>query len=796
MKKALVFLGLCLIFLIVFILQAFFPSPFPENKAQQLFDKSEIFNAKFPQEKIYLQTDRSSYWTSDDIWFKAYLKDSPIPDCNLYVELLNSSGTIMQKKLFWAQNGLAYGDLHVSDTLTSGVYQIRAYTSWMRNFDDCWFFRKNLVILNIRDKQVPNQVRELKENEIDFQFFPEGGTFIEGVENKLAFKACDKQGKGLDLYGKVFDEHGIEVVSFKSLFHGMGSFNIRPQKGNKYTAEIILAGKFKKKIKLPVAEESGVHLSLETADSLKLHAHVSIRPVSGETNPDAEFLLVAQSGGVVAFRSTTVLKNGSCDLEISKALLPQGIIQFTLFDPNLIPICERLVFVNHHDYINVDIKPEKESYLPREKVQLRVNAVSKNEIQSAANLSMSVYNIENQLATEDYPGNILTWFLLNSELKGQIEDPAIYFKDNNPSTLDALDNLMLTHGYRTFEWKAISLDQFPQIDFPAEGGLQVRGKVKTILSGKPIPDSQVTMMLVKTQYGVYSQTTDSKGDFVFPNLYFYNDVFFSLQALNQKGKRNTAIELDQKTSVSPECRYLPLDYKYVGESPVNTMKILLDNNQDFIIKKWHLSDTVLLSNVNVVAFKRKKGDGYNRAYVEPDHVYETSKHDHIYSNIIENLENDAYMNKYLSAQFYLDGVPVDPDFIASLPVSSIDKIEVVKIGAFMKDGGPGVFFYLKRGVHEQPTIIDASGMLSGQLVGYSISRKFYSPDYETKATDENKKDLRSTIYWNPILRTDSAGMANVSFFNGDESGEMQVVVEGITSNGKLCRGLCRYEVKN
>jgi len=794
MKKALLPLVSLISFAAVIFLQSFLLSPFPENKDQQILDKTEIYNAKFPQEKIYLHTDRSSYWTNDDIWFKAYLKDSPIPECNFYVELLNSSGTVVQKKLFWAQNGLAYGDLHASDTLSSGVYQIRAYTSWMRNFEDCWFFRKDLVILNTRDKNAPSEALQLQQEDVDFQFFPEGGTFLAGVNNCMAFKATDNHGKGLDVEGQVLDEQGNVITRFKSQFRGIGNFILKPEKDEKYSAELIIAGDLKKRVKLPVAEEFGVNLSIDPGDSFKLKLQISGNSI--ESNPNDEFLLVAQTNGVVAYRSEVKLKNNVCNLDVWKDALPQGIVQFTLFDRNMIPRCERLVFINHHDYLDVKISTDKENYLGREKVQIQLEALPKRGTPLPANLSISVYNKENQLEAEKYPGNILTYFLLNSELKGLIEDPAFYFKDDSISTLLALDNLLLTHGYRHFEWQAITEDRFPEINYPAEPCLQIRGTVTSIIPGKPIANCQLTMMLVKTQYGLYLQTSDSLGHFLFSNLYFYNDVYFSLQAVNQKGKKNTSIELDKKASISPPATFLPVAYQYNKMDAVSTVKNLMDGNEDLITRKWNLSDTILLNNVNVVAYKKKKGDGYNRMYMEPDHVYEVSKQDNLYSNIIENLENDVYMMRYAGAQFYLDGVPIDHEFIASMPVGIFDKVEVVKIGAFMPNGGPGVFFYLKRGERQKYETKDAVGMLSGKILGYSISRKFYSPNYETPIPDETKKDFRSTLYWNPIVQTDSAGVANVSFYNSDQNGDVDIVVEGVTSDGKLCRGVGKYKVKN
>jgi hypothetical protein len=286
------------------------------------------------------------------------------------------------------------------------------------------------------------------------------------------------------------------------------------------------------------------------------------------------------------------------------------------------------------------------------------------------------------------------------------------------------------------------------------------------------------------------------GHFVFSNLYFYNDIYFTIQAVNQKGKRNTSIELDQRSSGSPPANFLPVTYQYNQENAESTVQSLLEGNEEVIKRKWNLNDTILLNNVNVVAYKKKKGDGYNRMYVEPDHVYDVSKHDNVFSNIVENLENDAYMMRYAHEQYYLDGVPVDPDFITSLPVSIIDKVEIVKIGGFMANGGPGVFFYLKRGERQKFETKDAVGMLSGKISGYSISRKFYSPNYENPLPDETKKDFRSTLYWNPILQTDSTGVANVSFYNSDQTGDVDIVVEGVTADGKLCRGVGKYKVKN
>ena len=156
--------------LAIFVFHSFNPAPIRQIKEQELIAKANFFNTQFPNEKIYLHLDRPSYWANDDLWFKAYLLNSPIPECNVYVELINSSGNVIDKKICWSQNGLAYGDFRLADTLSSGVYQIRAYTNWMRNFEDDWFFRKNIIIRNLRDKFIDTESAELRSKVIDLQF--------------------------------------------------------------------------------------------------------------------------------------------------------------------------------------------------------------------------------------------------------------------------------------------------------------------------------------------------------------------------------------------------------------------------------------------------------------------------------------------------------------------------------------------------------------------------------------------------------------------------------------------------
>jgi hypothetical protein len=777
---------------------------FQDDKVQQILAKTNLFNLRFPQERVYLHLDRPSYWAGDDIWFKAYLKNSPINECNLYIEIIDATGEVVNKNIAWVQNGLAYGDFHLADTLSSGVYQVRAYTNWMRNFDEVWFFRKDLVIWNPRDKKIENEPVKLRERDIDLQFFPEGGTFVAGVKNRVAFKATDKQGKGIDFEGVITDDSGNKVVEIKSDYKGIGSFVIQPETGKKYTAETVFAGNVEKQTDLPKPQNEGVLLSVNALDAAKIAIQVVEKSSKQET-----YFLVTQSGGEIFYHTKVTSDNAISTLKLDKTKLPGGILKFTLFSSNMVPVCERLVFNSYVDVVNLVIRPDKTDYKQREKIKIGIAAIASSGEPCEANLSMSVYNVAAQIKEDEFANNIFTHFLLSSELKGNIENPAYYFKDESLTTLQVLDNLMLTHGYREFEWKEILEDKQPEIAFQPEPSIEVKGRVISANTNKPVAGGKVTMMTLKSLLNVSQQETDSLGQFVFPELYFYDTIYVSLKAENSRGKTATTIEIDSSSAISPESKFLPSLVEYNADKPFETLTYLSETQSDLINRKWSLTDTILIGDVNVMARKKELTQELPRPYLEADFVYDIAKQKVEPGNIFEAIEgkipgtiydqqNKVYYARGTVLKIYLDGIEDRTGLTVDLSSQMFEKVEYIKSGtlAGINYQGGILFFYTKRGKknYNRP-VAKPQGMEGLRVVGYAVSRKFYTPVYDTPEQHEKKEDIRNTIYWNPLVRSDSTGVAIESFFQSDETGQMKIVVEGVTKDGKLCRGVGNYSVK-
>jgi len=129
-------------------------------------------------EKVYLHTDRTYYYSGDDIWFKAYVveaEDRLLSDLsnNLHVELISPSSKIISSRIIKIDSGLGNGDFKLPADLRSGRYKLRAYTNYMRNFSDQLFFRKEIIVINSTDEkdEISDEAKYV-ENNIHLSFFP------------------------------------------------------------------------------------------------------------------------------------------------------------------------------------------------------------------------------------------------------------------------------------------------------------------------------------------------------------------------------------------------------------------------------------------------------------------------------------------------------------------------------------------------------------------------------------------------------------------------------------------------
>lgn len=107
-------------------------------------------------EKPYIQTDRNYYYNRETIWLKGYvnyfvpiLKDTLSQ--SIYVDLVDHSGNTVLSKLYPIDSGMFQGDIAINTSLKPGLYQLKAYTQWMLNFDQRLIFTKTISLLGEKE---------------------------------------------------------------------------------------------------------------------------------------------------------------------------------------------------------------------------------------------------------------------------------------------------------------------------------------------------------------------------------------------------------------------------------------------------------------------------------------------------------------------------------------------------------------------------------------------------------------------------------------------------------------------
>jgi TonB-dependent SusC/RagA subfamily outer membrane receptor len=147
----------------------------------------------------------------------------------------------------------------------------------------------------------------------------------------------------------------------------------------------------------------------------------------------------------------------------------------------------------------------------------------------------------------------------------------------------------------------------------------------------------------------------------------------------------------------------------------------------------------------------------------------------------------------------MDGMFVEADFLTSIVPQDVESIEILKSIGYTaiygsRGGGGIILITTKRGKSGYSTNTYAPGILTYNPVGIFEPKEFYVPNYGIAATNSNSPDLRTTIYWNPKIITDSIGKAKVDFFNADGNGNYKIILEGMDLNGHIGRKVLRYKV--
>src|SRR5690606_35170675 len=308
-------------------------------------------------------------------------------------------------------------------------------------------------------------------------FFPEGGDLISGIAKKVAFKAINSNGKSLKVKGKIIDSKKKEVVTFEDLGMGMGNFSLNPILGESYKAIVSFENGQEMTFDLPEVVENKINLVASAPEAEFLNVGLVTNDKYFNTIQNKPYYVFGQLNGHLIYAAQVSVKSNSVSVRIPLTELPNGIMQVTLLTPDGTPVSERLVYVQPQKLIDIQVATDKPKYSRKELVSMKLNL--DNHVDSLpANFSVSVIDQAKVPFDDDQDNGIISNILITSDIKGFVENPNYYFNSENENRLAALDALLLTQGFRRFDYKDLTQGKLPQVKFMPEQGISISGVLR------------------------------------------------------------------------------------------------------------------------------------------------------------------------------------------------------------------------------------------------------------------------------------------------------------------------------
>lgn len=662
------------------------------------------------------------------------------------------------------------------------------------------------------EKQFQIPLRE----RIDLQFFPEGGKLVSGLESKVAFKAIGTDGLSREVKGEIKDENENIITSFESSHKGMGAFLLKPKAGEKYFAHLWY-NNLKYVIPLPSASEEGCTMSVGYTGNGK-NLFLAIKQIPHEAI--TQKYVIGSAHGKILFSALVKMVKDSSLFQIPLELLPEGVCRLTVLGGDFKPECERLIYVDKNERFKVEVLSDSSSYGTRSKVTLMIKTTGEGGVPVQADLSLAVVDKE-QITGETKTGGICAYKLLESELQGYIEDAGFYFKDDSCVNTVALDLLMLTQGYRNFmscNTKSDELKFRPEKNFEVSGNIKFGGS-RSREKKFNYRDIDLSLICFFEKPYIEKSKPDSLGRFRFQIPLLNGKSRSLMQATKPNGKPFYG-DIFINEAFAPSRFGLPLSSRFNMTTPSFEYVRRLQTVKKTEISKnpYYGIKTIILPEVTVKA--RAKNWYLNfehdaKKIVDLDSLDPNGdKYENIYDLLVREfgakwnfgwprtilLPSDRSMGSGLShffpiyvinEQIYWNGAGLylEPlETLGAMNANEIKRIMVIPPHETLSNYYSS-WDIRKNYIYQSLVVIetysnfsyrgDPLGSKTFDLEGLNAPRVFYSPRYDGPMRKSPVYDGRTTLYWEPSIRTDAKGEAKVEFFTSDRQTSLVVVVAGI-----------------
>jgi TonB-dependent SusC/RagA subfamily outer membrane receptor len=704
------------------------------------------YHKEHKAQKIYIHTDKNFYYTGDTLWFKSYVLNASTNQLDtasevLFFDIFDQESR--NKKMYFVQstNGQGSGSYIIPSDLHSGNWQIIAYTNEMRNYDESFYFRKNIFIVNNpqQDSILDNSAKLLSYEKKRLKrkakrIVPSYYWFYNDSLKKYSLNLLLKN----KLNGSVSTNGNFvskkQSLSFQTNAKGMTSISNINANENAYLKIN------KKKYKINKSE---------TLDNFRIVDNgnkISILLASEEN--EVRFIALFSNGNLNQLFDLNEQK--VADILIDKSSMIDGTTWFCLLSSSYKVLFEQAYYKTPQLKVELSNLPDL--------------LVVKFNLKEAAKLSVSIYNEPEEFHLEN--NSIYTSVYIDQEAEP-------YFASNN---------------YHFYANKSVY--NFPQLlsqkwttdKFESVKSIEITGKVVRMMN-IGLPNKTIRLSNSEDYYSTSVQQTGNRGKFNFPITNSIDSSYLLIDAVRDKGANNLAIQLDTVSEFFPLYKNeLTIDAKVSDYQTINT------NSEG-----WLIPNTQMLRMIEERNKLRAKSNG--TIYGDPDYVIKVDDRYQNYTSLLDILAtvpgvtimggvpvfrgvSSLYGN--IGPLILVDNIPVHSDILTQISPYDVERIEILKspskLAMFGSRGANGVISIFTK--HGEFNTAFAFHFI---IPGFLQQREF--PAFSDNELHKRTKQKTFTLYWSDNSQANGEGILKIKNNSAYKGSFLRI--EGISQSGKL-----------
>lgn len=743
------------------------------REVSRLLDANRnTYPAMRPQ--VFFSQDK--YAPGDTAFFRLFIlteTERILADRSLFtIELIDHTGRVVMRQVVTSQVFGAANQLIIPENLEPGIYEVRLFSERMTT---AYGLTTRLLVAGTRQliRKIPGETL--------ITFHPEGGHLVPGALNRLVIRAQGRIPESASLNG---EEGRITQVEFED---GLASVHFIPRDGQRYRLQYVTQGTVQQ-LDLPLAEDNAVTLRVYPGPKKTRIIDIS----SGRSAPRAGTLFLIAGREVLHSQGIRFNGDGKANVLVADGFFPEGFSELFILDEDLKVLSYRPVYTTATPKATVSIGQLPEAVGLRTNVEISLSVADMAGQPQLSSLTISVIPEETRLSPLRTPDASL-----------ELRHVQPQFDWTGPASRVEKEILARCPA------PARVVPEYPVLLHSAN--LNLSGRAYSTDPQGALPYLSRVVIYLHKDLIQYESPVEGNGNFHVEKIYDFmgsDKIFYKV--IDQKN-HDVRAKVDWSQNLGEE---IPVSLDAYETTTVEDAYGTIRGRKRDIDRSFNYflapdSATSLVTNFNA-DLEREFRDADITIRPSEYVPFETMRE--LILEVIPALKfrvhgNDSVVEVTLTTKNpafvpmrYAEGNPLyvidgylttNTRYLMSLSPHDIEVVKIIneigKLDKLQNLARYGVLFIQTRIPERTRRDLEKELYpIAGLSPTLSMPMKY--------PIQKRVPDLRSLLYWTPLINTDSTGVARVNFRTSDLPGSYWVRIMGVTATGHMFSAEKRFVV--